>query len=451
MSYCDVLKCEEIVIWGAGKVLNDYFNFIDPDLNIVSVADSSSQKRGITYTSKNMKCIDPDDIKDNQAVIIAIKSEATVKQISEQLDRRGISYCHMFDAVRSYEEIVLNRGEKYIESEDDNDDYEPKLCKYVDCLVPIGKCNLKCQYCYIGNSRNSDEIHFYHSPKFIRKALSKKRLGGTALINLCSEGETLLCKDLVRIVEELINEGHYISIVTNGTINRAINELINIQADLKHIFIKFSFHYMEFKKLGLLDAFVENVHKIYNAGCSISIEITPSDEMVPYINEIKEFSLKAFGAYPHITVTRDESVKSFKILSEYSFEKYKEIWGTFESTMFDFKMNNVGIRRFENCMAGVWSLHLNLESGDLYKCTHNPLIDNIYEDLERTINLEPVMNKCCLPYCFNCHSYLALGAIPGLDTPTYYEVRDREMINGNHWIRNDIKKIFEQRLYVNNN
>lgn len=449
MSYSDVVNCEEVVIWGAGRVFNDYFNYLDPDLNIVAVADKSSIKRDVKYTSKNIRCINPDDIRDDQAVIIAIKSETIVKQISEQLDRRGISYCHIFDAVRSYEETVLNEYGKSIESEDNNYDSEPKLCKYIDCLVPVGKCNLKCNYCYI-DSRNSDEIHFYHSPKFIRKALSKKRLGGTALINFCSEGETLLCKDLIRIVEELIDEGHYISIVTNGTINRTIDELINIKADLEHVFVKFSFHYMEFKRLGLLDSFVENVHKIYNAGCSISIEITPSDEMVPYIDEIKEFSLKAFGAYPHVTVTRDENDKNFKILSDYSFEEYKGLWGNFKSIMFDFKMNNVGIRRTENCMAGVWSLHLNLESGNLYKCIHHPLVDNIYEDIDRGINLEPVMNKCCLPYCFNCHSYLALGVIPDLNTPTYYEERDRKMVNGKHWVRNDIRKIFEQKLYDNN-
>lgn len=451
MSYNDVLKGKEIIVWGVGEVFNKYFDFLDPDLNIVAIADNSVKKIGKKYTSRSLVCISPQEIKDNQTVIIAIKSKEIVKSISSLLDERKISYCHIFDAIKFYEEKMLVSDKNNIKLNEEDGNNIPKICKYIDCMVPVGRCNLKCKYCYVGKSEGTSDMYFYHSPKFIRKALSKKRLKGIALINFCSDGETLLCKDIVKIVEELINEGHYVSIVTNGTVNRIIDELININVDLTHIFVKFSFHYMEFKRLGLLDNFVKNVNKVYKAGCSISIEITPSDDMVPYIDEIKEFSINAFGALPHITVTRDESVKSFKILSGYTYEEYKTIWGTFDSEMFDFKMKNVGIRRFENCMAGVWSLHLNLESGDLYKCTHNPYLDNIYEDLESEINLEPVMDRCCLPYCYNCHSYLALGTVPEIDAPTYYEVRDRKMKNGEHWVRGDIKEIFEQKLYVNNN
>ena len=95
-------------------------------------------------------------------------------------------------------------------------------------------------------------------------------------------------------------------------------------------------------------------------------------------------------------------------------------------------------------------MQLNIETGDLYKCTHNPWIDNIYQDINRPINLEPVLDKCCLSYCFNCHSYLALGTIEGIETPTYYEIRDREKRDGSHWVNDKMKNIFEQKLYINN-
>ena len=59
-------------------------------------------------------------------------------------------------------------------------------------------------------------------------------------INFCGAGETLLCHSLVQIVNELIKEGHYIQIVTNATISKKIDEFINSDIDLSHLFFKCS-------------------------------------------------------------------------------------------------------------------------------------------------------------------------------------------------------------------
>ena len=105
-----------------------------------------------------------------------------------------------------------------------------------------------------------------------------------------------------------------------------------------------------------------------SAGCSISIEVTPSDELIPYIDEIKSFSVQEFGAYPHFTVARDDTSDDVRILTEHNMEEYKNVWGTFDSALFEFKMAQVSIKRFEDCKAGELSAHMNLETGDLFKC-----------------------------------------------------------------------------------
>lgn len=101
-------------------------------------------------------------------------------------------------------------------------------------------------------------------------------------------------------------------------------------------------------------------------------------------------------------------------------------------------------------MAGIWSLQMNLETGDINKCIGNPYLDNIYEDLCREIKFEAVGHNCKLPYCWNCHAYLTLGVIDGFKAPTYYDVRDRKTADGKHWVHGDMAEIFKQKLYENN-
>lgn len=447
-AYDEIKMRKRIWIWGTGGLMNRYVNRIDPGLFLAGFCDSDSQKWEKKFSGRKLPCQDKALLGEEDSVIIAVESLEAIEAISKELDEKRIDYCHIYEAVKGYIDDMDNSAPVL---EEPIIDLDKKLVKYIDCYIPIKECNLRCKYCYIDKKKGGEkERTFYHSPRFIRAALSRKRLGGTALINFCGGGETLLCKELLPVIRELSCEGHYISIVTNGTIDSAFDELLKSNVDLKHIFLKFSFHYLELKRLGILEKFSRNVIRMRNAGCSISVEITPSDELEAYIDEIKDFSMKNFGAFPHFTVARDESVSSFKLLTDHDFEAYKKIWGQFNSPMFDFKLKRVGLRQREYCMAGVWSLHLNLETGDLYKCPQNPWIDNIYENIARPIFFEEVGNKCCAPYCFNCHAYLTLGVIDGIESPTYYDTRDREMTNGEHWVTEEMKQIFQQRLYENN-
>lgn len=460
-TYEELMKNNpSVVIWGTGKIMRKYISKIDPGLKISFFADTY-QHKWETYPAKEIDCKysdilckSKDEIQFNDVVFIAIEAERDIKIVSAELDKKGINYCHIIEAVHAYRPIYeakqLDRYEKCNNNSEQQFDNK-KLKKYITCHVPYSYCNLRCSYCYI--TQIKDFIYkknFFHSPKFIRAALSKKRLGGVALINFCAAGETLMCSELIPIIEEIVKEGHFVSIVTNGTITKAFDELLATGINMEHVFIKFSFHFLELKRLNLLDVFTSNVRRMRSAGCSISIEVTPSDELIPYIDEIKSFSVQEFGAYPHFTVARDDTSDDVRILTEHNMEEYKNVWGTFDSALFEFKMAQVSIKRFEDCKAGELSAHMNLETGDLFKCIGNPYLDNIYDDICKDIKFEAVGNKCKLPYCWNCHSYLALGVIDEFKAPTYYEVRDRETSDGTHWVHGKIEEIFKQKLYNNN-
>ena len=47
--------------------------------------------------------------------------------------------------------------------------------------------------------------------------------------------------------------------------------------------------------------------------------------------------MERVGALCHVTVARDEKKAEFPILTKYSREEYKKIWGSFHSDLFDFK------------------------------------------------------------------------------------------------------------------
>lgn len=259
----------------------------------------------------------------------------------------------------------------------------------------------------------------------------------------------MLTPGLIPIIKSLVEEGHVISIISNGTVTKAFEELLSQDMDLSRIFIKFSFHYLELKRLGLLNVFADNVKRVRKAGCSITLELVPDDALIPYIPEIKAFSIEQFGALPHTTVPRDDRVTELKVLTNQSLEEFQKTWD-FNSTMFDFKMATLYERRYEKCMAGKWSFSLDLETGWMHKCVGNPYMGNLYEDILSEIKWEEVGSKCCLPYCFNCHAYLALGLVKEIEAPSYYKVRDRETSDGGHWVTDTMKEVFIQKLYENN-
>lgn len=438
---------KNIYIWGNGNVVRRYLNQIPNDINICAIVDRDKNKWGSTNVirnGRNLVCIE-DNLTEKDFVIIAIEDPHVVDNIAEMLERRHIEWCHIFKVV----------DETFIRNNKHNNDIREAglMMKFIDVMLPTAKCNMKCDYCYLShlNVELDRTCDFYHDARYIRYSLSQKRLGGSAFINLCGVGETLFCENIQEIVSELLNEGHYIQIVTNATPTNIIKSFINSDIDCSRLFFKCSLHYEELKRLNMLERFVKNVNMLDEWGASYSVEYVPMDSSVNIIPVIKEFCITNFGALPHVTVTRDERYKDYRPLTKYSLDEYRRVWGEFESAMFDFKMDYLIGQKNYCCKAGLWSAELNLATGDLFMCTNNPQLGNIYQDIENEITFKEIGSGCCVPYCINAHAYLTFGLMPEYDTPTYLEMRDRVKRDGSHWIKETLRNVFSQKLSLNNN
>jgi hypothetical protein len=328
-----------------------------------------------------------------------------------------------------------------------------RLKRFIDCYIPNETCTLRCSYCFITQERKfkNKTAKFRHSSSFIRQALSVKRLGGTCLLNMCSAGETLLSSQLVDIVEALLKEGHYVMIVTNGVLTERLKRYARLDATLlKHLMIKFSFHYVQLKEKNLLDKFFNNFALLREAGCSCGLELIPHDQLIPYIDEIKKICFERAGALCHLTLARDITKPEIAHLSKYSFDEYKSIWSVFDSAMFNFKASTWNKKRIEFCYAGEWTALLHLDTGDLLQCYGGRSLGNIFTNMDDPINFLPVGYNCAMPHCFNGHVFLTLGTIPELNTPTFDEMRDRVDSTFGPWLKPEMKSFMGQKLKNNN-
>lgn len=318
-----------------------------------------------------------------------------------------------------------------------------KIKRLINVHIPVTTCTLRCHYCYITHQRLFEGTlpQFEYTPEDVKKALSKERMGGACLIALCAGGETLLPNKIIDYIRVLLEEGHYLFVVTNGTISKRFDEMATFPPELlKRLFFKFSYHYMELKSKKLLEKFFCNVNKKHKAGASFTLEATPSDEMIPYIDEMKEAAMKNVGVINHITIGRDERVVGeLPILTCMSKKDYKEVWSVFNSSFFDYKISIFGEKRKEFCYAGAWSCYVNLVTGDMPQCYKSHYKQNIFKNIEKPIRFFPVGNNCKEEHCYNGHSMIVLGTIPELKSPTLAEIRNRTCFDGRKWLYPEMK------------
>ena len=328
-----------------------------------------------------------------------------------------------------------------------------RVKKLIFFAVPMSICNFRCHYCYLAQrpiSYQGVQPPFKYSPEQVAAALSPKRLGGQAFINICADGETLIAKDLDLYVKKLVEQGHYAEIVTNCTITPALQKYLSWDKDLvEHLEFKCSFHWLELKKHKLLDTFVKNVHRIWEAGASATIEITPSDELIPHIEEIKEFSMKHFGALPHITIARDDRTSGIEILSKFSKEEYYKIWGRFNSEFFNYKTTIFGKRQEEFCYAGIWSVYVNLYTGIARACYCGRSLGDVFANPNTPFPTFPV-GKCEIAHCYNGHAFLTWGNIPQATNVRYADVRNRIRTDGGEWLSPKLKHFWSSQLCESN-
>lgn len=331
---------------------------------------------------------------------------------------------------------------------------QEKIHKILLINVPLSICNFRCHYCYLSQrdeSYQGVQPEMLYSPEQVGYALRQERLGGLAFCNICADGETLLLKNLDKYVKAIVQEGHYVEIVSNMTITSMIQKILSLDKELlKHIEFKCSFHFLELKKRNLLQTFADNINLVWESGCSANIEITPTDELIPYIDEIKEFSMKNFKAYPHFTIARNDKTKGIDYLTNTTPKEYIDTWKQFESDFFDFKTSIFGVKQENFCYAGKWSAYINLATGNAKQCYCGFSLGNVFSNPDSPFPEMPV-GKCNLAHCYNGHALLSLGLIPENNISYKYgDIRDREKMDGTRFLQPDIKSFFNGQLIETN-
>ena len=325
-----------------------------------------------------------------------------------------------------------------------------RLKHFFDCYIPIELCNFRCKYCYILQHKlfNNKFNGIDYSPEQLKKAVTKERLGGTCLFNMCGGGETLLMPNLIEYVKVILDNGHYVSIVTNGTCFNVFEDFKKLPLYYRErFFFKFSFHYEQLKERGLFERYFNNIIEMRELGFSFTLELVPYDELIPEIDKIKEISMKYLGAFPHVTVPRREE-GGWPILTNLDYDTFYKTWSTFDSDLFEFKYQIFGIKRKEFCYAGIYTGNVIFKNGDIRQCYCGNKIVNIF-DKKFKLN-KPIGKRCSLPHCYNGHAWLVFGDIPGLKTPTYYDLRNRTSVYGYNWVNDTMKDVFIQKLYDSN-
>jgi len=213
--------------------------------------------------------------------------------------------------------------------------------RFIDISIPVTTCTLRCPYCYITQHRlfEGSLPELPYSAEHIQKALSRERLGGICLINICGDGETLLPPKIIEYIQVLLEEGHYVSVVTNATTTQRFQEISNFpKALFSRLFFKFSYHYIELKKRDLLETFFANIVLMRNLGCSFTLETVPYDELKPYTDELISLAIEKVGALPHCTVARNASdPDKLPVLTAMTQEEYIKTWDVFHSSLFEYK------------------------------------------------------------------------------------------------------------------
>jgi len=329
-----------------------------------------------------------------------------------------------------------------------------KIKCYIDCSISVSICNFRCSYCHVAQHNDFGNAYkpFQYPVEHIAKAFSPKRFGGICFINLCGNGETLIHPQVIPLTKLLLQDGHYVSLVTNGTITNPLTEISDWPINLRErIFIKFSFHYTELMKFNLLDVFFSNISAVKAAGISFTVELVASDESIPYIDEIKDVCMDKLGAFCHATDPRDHRQEGLPRLTQMELAEHQKVWGQFDSALFDYRQTTWGAsRKCEFCYSGEWLVVVNLTSGMLRQCYLGSM-QMVFDDINEPIHFTAVGTHCPYPHCYNSHVRdCFVGVIPHISSPTYAELRNRVCTDGSEWLTEKYKEVFGKRICENN-
>ncbi len=328
-----------------------------------------------------------------------------------------------------------------------------KIRRFICINTPTSACNLKCSYCYLRYCKNQKNGFppFACDVSTFRKAISKKRMDGTCMINFTAAGETLLDAKLMDYIRAALEEGHFVEVVTNATLTKEFERIAAFPKELlERLMMKCSFHYEQLKKLGWLDRFFSNVRMVRDAGASITVELMPHDEILGEREAIRDLCIREVGAPCHLTVARYAGSPLLPRLSRLSVEEYAKAWGMFDSRLFEYKLSVFEKPQHKFCYAGEWMMVLSLGTGEVSQCYTGNGIFNLFKDVDKPLPFKAIGCGCLEAHCFNAHAWLTFGCIPGEDAPYYDEVRNRVCADGSEWLKPRVKAFFHQKFGENN-
>lgn len=305
-----------------------------------------------------------------------------------------------------------------------------KIKRFFECLIPVTACNMKCSYCYViqRDNRKNKMAELKYSPAQIGQALTIERLGGACYFSICGAGETTLQPEIDEIVYNILAQGHFVNITTNGTVTIQLKKIIEkAMPYISRLHFAFSFHYLELIRIKKMDCFFDNIRMVHEAGASYMVQFNMCDEYVPHLDEMEKLCLENIGAKPQIAATRKEEagLQKIELLSEYSEQKYHELGNKFESPLFEFTMKNFNVKRKEFCYAGDWTGILDLSTGIMRRCYSSYVFQDVFKNPNEPIRFLAMGHSCGSPYCMNSSHFMSLGVIPSVDTPTYAQLRER--------------------------
>lgn len=339
-----------------------------------------------------------------------------------------------------------------------------KKIKYtITVNVPGNICNLRCEYCYI--SQVIDENHqvsacFKYNVQDMISAFHPERLGGVASIVVIGAGETLIPKEVVPFVKGLLELGHYVEVVTNLTLENRIDELLDTSKEnLSRLCVKGSLHWLELKRLGLLDIYFRNMKKVIDAGASTYPFFVACQEYEPYLEEIRDIFVEKFGekGLPQCSpcLLFDDKRDFFKYgklrtTPECDEEFVKKMQELFHSEIFATCVRFLSVNPSEIfCYAGKWSFTVDMGTGMMGYCHNCISNNNFFQNQDEMPELDAIACSCGISNCALQYNFVGQGLIPEIDgVPTYGQMlADTSTIRAEYKEAMDFKYYWDNTLY----